>query len=315
MKTAAALQKILIWPVYSEADKQKILDLIEAGKKYFTLETDRGKLLTGRRVTAKGGKEFLGRIEFLTGEIREEGVLNTAKIINLLQADVLCLIEVEDRDTLDRFNSQVLKTKRYEHFMLIDGNDPRGIDVALMSRLPLRNMRTHVQDRDGNRKIFSRDCPEYEVILPDGRSLWVLPNHLKSQAFGNQAENNAKRKRQAERVAEILKQNFDLSKDLVVVAGDMNDTPGEALSPLLGLPGLHDVSIVLPEEERYTYIYRNQKNQIDYLLVSEPLRDALQNVSIERRGMHKVAGHLKTVTNEANAASDHAAIVAEFQLE
>ncbi|MBZ2186314.1 MAG: hypothetical protein K7J46_16505 [Bryobacter sp.] len=145
LEAAAAWQRVLIQPVYSEADKKMILDLIEAKKKYFTVETDRDKVLTGKRITAKGGKEFLGRIE--------------------------CLIEVENRDTLDRFNSQVLKTRRYENFMLIDGNAPRGIDVALPRRLPLRNMRTLVHDRGGSRKIFSRDCPEYEITLPEGRSL------------------------------------------------------------------------------------------------------------------------------------------------
>jgi len=100
-----------------------------------------------------------------------------------------------------------------------------------------------------------------------------------------------------------------------VVAGDKIDTPGDTLRPLLGLPGLHDVSSGLPEPERYTYLYRNQKNQIDYLLVFEPLRQTLRSVSIERRGMHKVAGRLSMVTNEANPASDHAAIVAEFNLQ
>ncbi len=315
LKAADALQKILIKTVYSAADKTKIVELIAAGKKYITVDADKGTWLTLVRVTAKGRGDFLVWIVCKAAEINEEGTKNTGKVIRLLEAEVLCLVEVEDRELLGRFNSQVLTTKKYEHYMLIDGNDDRGIDVALMSRLPIRNMRTHVHDRDGKREIFSRECPEYEVGLPDGRSLWVLPNHLKSQAFGSQAANDARRKRQSERIAEILGEIYDLQKDLVVVAGDLNDTPESApLAPLLGLEGLHDVAAVLPEDDRYTYIYRGKGNQIDYLLVSEPLREALQTVTMERRGMHKVEGHLSTVTNEATSASDHAAIVAEFAL-
>ncbi|MFO0284193.1 MAG: hypothetical protein ACK532_20025, partial [Acidobacteriota bacterium] len=85
-----------------------------------------------------------------------------------------------------------------------------------------------------------------------------------------------------------------------MVAGDKIDTPGDTLRPLLGLPGLHDVASGWPEPERSTYLYRNPTNQIDYLLGFEPLRQTLRSVSIERRGMHKVAGRLSMVTNEAN---------------
>src|SRR3546814_9536500 len=48
----------------------------------------------------------------------------------------------------------------YDHVMLIDGNDERGIDVGLLTRAayPIDAMPSHVDDRDtkGNR-IFIRD--------------------------------------------------------------------------------------------------------------------------------------------------------------
>jgi hypothetical protein len=41
---------------------------------------------------------------------------------------------------------------------------------------------------------------------------------------------------------------------------------------------------------------------------------ALAKMRIERRGMHRVPGHFSSVTGAADAASDHAAVVAEFNV-
>ena len=314
-KAAGQLKKILAKLNYTDSDKTKILDLIKQGKGFFTVEEDRGKLLSGNKVKAKGANDWFGRIAFVQAEVKKAATDNTGKVITALNADVLCTVEVESRDVLGHFNSQVLGTKRFAHHMVIDGNDPRGIDVGILSDLPLRNVRTHVDDMDGSSHVFSRDCAEYELVLPSGASIWMLCNHFKSQGFGPQAANNARRKKQAQRVAQILAENFDLAHDLVVVAGDLNDTPdSDPLSPLLALPELHNIIDTLPVDGRFTDVFGNQRSQIDYLLVSTPLKNALAGVTIERRGMVAVPGHFPSVTDDADAASDHAAVVAEFNL-
>jgi predicted extracellular nuclease len=151
------------------------------------------------------------------------------------------------------------------------------------------------------------------VVLDNGKSLWMLCNHFKSKGFGSQAANDARRKKQSERVAQILRENFDLTQDLVVVAGDLNDTPdSDPLLPLISAPNLHNIVDTLPEDERFTHIFGNEKNQIDYLLVSTPLKNALQSVTIERRGMFKFPQHFPSMTKTSQEASDHAAVVAEF---
>ena len=66
--------------------------------------------------------------------------------------------------------------------------------------------------------------------------------------------------------------------------------------------------------DRWTYHYKNQKSQIDYILASGPL-NALE-AGIERRGIFGVNGvqHFPSVTADTNAASDHAAVWADFDI-
>jgi endonuclease/exonuclease/phosphatase family metal-dependent hydrolase len=311
-KAAQQLKKILMKPTFTAADKAKILDLIEQGKGFFSVEEDHGKLLQGNHVKANGAGDFHAHIKFAKATVKNEATQNTGRVIKELNADILCTVEVESREALGDFNSQLLGSKRFDHHMLIDGNDLRGIDVGILSNLPLLNIRSHVDDVDGNSRVFSRDCVEYETILPSGESLWVLCNHFKSKGFGAPATNDARRKKQAQRVAEILT-NFDLAHDFVAVAGDLNDTPdSDPLSPLLGVANLQNIVAELPANEQFTHIFGNEKSQIDYLLVSTPLKNKLNSITIERRGMFRFPGHFQSVTSEGTAASDHAAVVAEF---
>jgi hypothetical protein len=101
--------------------------------------------------------------------------------------------------------------------MLIDANDPRGIDVGLFSKYPIKAIATHMFDKVGSTKIFSRDCLEVELETPSGQPLFLLINHFKSKGYDYDGTADAKRKRQATRVADILKEKYKLSQDWVVV--------------------------------------------------------------------------------------------------
>ena len=335
----AKLTELIEKPIYSDADKAAIRALLEQyqveskpGTRPFFINEVRGKLYSkpaGKpiRIDADGRGDWDGWVELEQDGIGSKAIENTARVIAALDADVLCLVEVENRTTLQRFLDKVVHqdgfvpaARRYEHNMLIVGNDERGINVALVSRFPIAGMRSHIDDKIGNSRIFSRDCPEYEVLLPAGRSLWILPNHLKSKGYGSPAANNARRERQAKQVRAILAERFDLARDFVVVAGDFNDTPDSApLQPLLTTPRLKDALDSLPAgSERWTY--RAPKHQIDYLLLSEPLSSRLTGVGIERRGLfHPTAfggkfPHFPEVTSDKDAASDHAAVFVDLEL-
>ncbi|HEX8691861.1 MAG TPA: endonuclease/exonuclease/phosphatase family protein [Longimicrobium sp.] len=309
-------------------DKEKILKLYHELKEWIEIAEVRGKLFDRNKtqVKADGVDDWGGFIDFKKERFTEEARANTARVIRTVNADICCLVEVESRPVLKHFCIDRLPKKGtfkdYRHLMLIDGNDPRGIDVALASRFPLLTLRSHVDDRSGNSSIFSRDCLEIEVDTPVG-AVWILLNHFKSKGYGAQATSDAKRKRQAERVAEILQTNFDLRKDRVIVVGDLNDTPdSKPLKPLLGVKHLHDVLALTFSDaaDRWTYHYKKNE-QIDFMLVSEPLRAALKDAGVERRGIFGVDkftnGQVQafdTVKRPKDAASDHGAVWADFEL-
>lgn len=317
------LEKLLGAATYTAPVKAEILKLAKDLSRYVEIREDRGKLFSGtgskRRVIASGRDSWDGAVEFLRAKISELARKSTADVVKALSADVLCAIEVEDRGTLAAFNSQLLGTKKFRYSMVIDGNDPRGIDVGVLSKFEIVRIVTHIFDRHASGYVFSRDCLEIELRLPDGRPLFFLCNHFKSQGYGDTASSNAKRLRQARRVVEILGK-FDLAKDLVVVAGDLNDKPGSApLAPLLAVPNLFDVlALQFPDAaDRWTYQYGSQLNQLDYLLVSKPLKTGFKTAAVERRGIHgieKLAGvkPFASVTSASTAASDHGAVAAEF---
>lgn len=321
-----ALDQLLRKETYTASIKTQIVDLYQELKFYVEIRENQGKLFTSssaKKVKASGSNDWNGEIEFRRAKFNDIGRNNTAKVIRSVKADVACIVEAENRPTLVAFNSQLLYSRKFSYVMSIDGNDPRGIDVGLYSEFPIGTITSHVYDGTSRSKIFSRDCPEYQVKLPGGKSLYVLCNHLKSKGYGSQVKNDQRRKKQAAQVAKIL-EKYDLKKDLVVVAGDMNDTPDRSpLKPLLGTANLFDVlKLQFPNDpdKRWTYYYKS-KDQIDYVLVSKPLKDAFQEAGVERRGIY----NLKKITNGAeksfssvthwtNAASDHGAVWAEFDV-
>jgi len=319
----ALLQIELGKKVYNKA---RIATLYSKLKRYVVLREDRGRLLSGSKVVAGSTGDWEGWIELKKETISIDAQENTIRALRALDADVVCVVEMDDRATLSDVGKHKLLTaaQRYRHAMLIEGNDARGIDVGVLSRYPIADLVSHVDDEDKAGPIFSRDCLEAKVSLPGGRDLFLLANHLKSQAYGSAQQNDAKRVRQARRITGILKSRYDLKKQYVVIAGDLNvdhrAKNATSIGPLLKHPELVDVLGTLGNDD-WTYSYRGKEQRLDYLLCSRALATRLQNVGIERRGMwnlKKITGGAQKPFPEVNgpttAASDHAGVYADFTL-
>jgi endonuclease/exonuclease/phosphatase family metal-dependent hydrolase len=265
-------------------------------------------------IVASGRSSLVGWVD-LTREDRDPRATSfTGRVIREVQADVLCVVEVEDRLTLDRFNKQVISEDGgcvYPFNLLIDGNDPREIDVGLLSKHEIISVRSHIADVDAQGVIFSRDCAEFEIVLPGGDRLWVLANHFKSKGYGSAQASSRKRWRQATRVAAIYEEAKARSP-FVAVVGDLNDTPDSwALAPLVRDTDLKDVS-EHPNWQGPKGTFGTGKaksSKIDYILLSPALWQRLENVGIERRGIYAPSLEIMWPgVDRTTAASDHGAI-------
>ena len=86
-------------------------------------------------VVAGGRSDWVGWFELRREDIYWKATSNTARVIDAVRPDILICVEVENRVTLDRFNGQALGAQfqfLYPHSMVVDGNDPRGIDVGIL---------------------------------------------------------------------------------------------------------------------------------------------------------------------------------------
>jgi len=331
----AELNNIVAQASYSDSDKKRLLALDEIyrfsnlnapANSYVLLNRVRGQLYSRSKtgvvsVVADGRADWTGWFDLRMGEVTWAATYNTGRVIAEVSPDILVCVEVESRPTLGRFNSQVLKAQfdhGYAYHMVLDGNDDRGIDVGILSRFPIRSIVSHVDDvtADGMR-IFSRDCPEYLIELPSGQSILVLPNHFKSKRGGDSESAQAKRKAQADRAHEIAVDGLERT-DLVLIAGDLNDTPHQPLFASLWQHGFEDIQShpSYPTDRPGTYATGTASNKIDYLLMSPHLRATLLNTGIERRGSYHPGTWepYDTVTKTSDEASDHHLIWADFDL-
>lgn len=337
-----SLTKLIEKPQYSQADKKKMLDIMKRNKglltvdksDYIRLRVIRGKFLKKPKsapveIIANGRNDWIGWFELVPDTIKETAIENTGRVIRDVKADVFCFVEVENRIALNHFNSTVIPKvngKEYDHVMLIDGNDNRGIDVGIMTRklFNIESIASHVDDSDANGLIFSRDCPEYKIVTHSGNTLLVLLNHFKSKGYGIQAENNKKRKRQAKRVRDIYEAHLNHGIQFIAIVGDLNDTPdSDPLTPLLrdgsSLIDIMDHSKFKGDQRLGTYGNGTKSDKIDYILMSPKLSDKVKEGGIERHGVWggkngTLFPHYPEIKQEKDAASDHAALWVDLDI-
>ncbi len=348
----AELNKLFERDSYSAADQARMLVLMEAlgilnrdEGPFVRLRRIRGQLIRrprdrslAREIVATGRDDWVGWLELKTEAVDETAMMLTARTIFDAGADVLAVVEAESRPTLQRFQrlfaDKLGLPETYRHLMLIDGNDDRGIDVALATRagFPIGRMQSHVDLRMPNgQPVFSRDCPVYEVGTPGGQALFVLPNHFKSKFGGNDPSSRAKRRAQAQAVADIYHRLVAQGATLIVVLGDLNDTPDSPdLAPLLAgtdlrdasdHPAFTDLEFLANNGNRGigTYGLGNDGDKIDYLLLSPALFAAMTGGGLFRKGAWPGSRPVRwdtypELTRPHRAASDHHLIWADFAI-
>lgn len=330
----AELNGIVAKDVYTPEDKERLIELSERYKFHVLnppknalvqLQKIRGKLFRKPQngpleVVADGRAAWTGWFELRREDVKWQATYNTGRVISERRPDILMVVEVENRPTLKRFCEQVLEAEfqfTYPHFMVIDGNDDRGIDVGIASRFPIVEIRSHVDDPGpGGGTVFSRDCPEFDIELSGARRIVVLPNHFKSKRNGDDQASLDRRQAQADRAHAIALTALARS-DLVVLGGDLNDTPDSVPLASVFTDGFADVSTHpnYPTDRPGTYGTGLKTQKLDYLIMSPQLQAKLHDVGIERRGSYHPTlwDHFDSV-DKTSEASDHHLVWADFNL-
>lgn len=132
--------------------------------------------------------------------------------------DVVVLPEIENLNILNRLNGH-LAAAGYQSVILLEGEDERGIDIGILSKLPLANEpRLHTAAI----KAKTRGILEATFTLPNSQRLTIFGVHFPSPHNPTQ-----------DRI-DSFKQLNDLGKkaaataDIVMAAGDFNVTAEES---------------------------------------------------------------------------------------
>lgn len=193
-----------------------------------------------------------------------------AKVVSQAQAPaMLAVVEVENPKALGALAQRLA----YPNFVITQGPDPRGIDVALLYR---------PKDLAGAAKVFHRQHvfhqtrPILEVAFqwPKEERLHVFVNHWPSQRSPTKARSLGARAL-ARRLREIRRQT---PRAHILALGDFNTLATELpwpLGELLSGPGPLLVDIGPPQGPPGTYFYPPSMswNHLDRILVSPSLVD------------------------------------------
>ena len=169
-----------------------------------------------------------------------------AKAIAELDADVLCLQEIESEQALKWYRDTYLKGQGYDHIATLDAGYYRGVEQSVLSRYPIAAVKNWTDEdisdmqalKKGGQDAGWSDCEDdqgqefqrsplmVDVSIPGrkGADPYVLTvivvHHKASRGFDCQRESEALQ------IVDLLEQRMEKEPELnAVVIGDFNATP------------------------------------------------------------------------------------------
>lgn len=233
--------------------------------------------------------------------------LEIARGIAQLDADLVCLEEVENQPALDAITRAL---PGYPTAVLGETGFAASVDVALVARWPARAVQRHreamLRRPDGSSTVFAREFLQVDLVLDldrEAAGVTVFCAHFRSQ----RNDDPGRRLAEAEGAREIILRYAEAAPErIVVLAGDLNDVPESAPLEALGRGG-RLVRAVDPRapERAHTYVFDGVTRAIDHVwfVAGAPARLVPESVS----------AHWQRFAREGFAGSDHAAITAEFE--
>jgi len=143
--------------------------------------------------------------------------------------DILILQEVENFAALEELQKRGLRNKGYKEIILIEGPDKRGIDVAILSKLPLIAAQSHTVElprkEDGSDAHPTRGILE-ATFKVGSKKLTVYANHWPSQS-----NPTANRVAAAQTLSDAAKA-ATARGEAVIALGDFNSLLAEINGPV-----------------------------------------------------------------------------------
>jgi predicted extracellular nuclease len=228
-------------------------------------------------------------------------------VIESFDPDVMILSEIEEASILDDLNDALGGV--YVERDISVGNDPRGVDIAAMSKFSFSKIVYHadvnftLQGTTNPTYRFARDAPEYHFTVGD-QEVVLIGVHFRSKGPPDDANKRLAEAQYVRALADsLVAQNENLA---VGILGDFNDLTGSPPFNAIaeGPPPLVDAAANVPEDDRWTFNFQGELELIDHVMLNPTLEGYLDPSSVQ-------IPHNGDVTN----AGDHAPIVATFNLE
>ncbi len=233
-----------------------------------------------------------------------DGVVKT---LAKLGGDVVFLEEVENQAVLDRIAaSPELAGFNYQTRLLVRGNDPRGVNIGLLSRIAVDRFLSHRTDRFTNMDQpttlhrFARDALEVHMTVR-GKPVTFIGVHFKAKV---QPDDPDQRLAEAQRSREIADELLKADEGAYVfILGDFNDYPGSA--PLVAVRDgrskleFRNAAESLPQEQQYSYTYSGNRQLIDHLFASPAAAARLNKDSV-------------VIVHDKGVPSDHDPVAATY---
>ncbi len=199
--------------------------------------------------------------------------------------DILFLQEIENKEVVERLRLNHLSDLGYQETLHQEGDDARGIDIAILTKLKIRGgvelEKTDFSESNPEKIADTREITGAQVQLPNGDTVNLFGVHMPGQHL----ENPEMRVEQIEHLAK-LQRTGRYNRNPSIAAGDFNiSAPEDKKSQLYEMIGKNwGVSHLMGCDDcEGTYYWRgeNQWSMFDAILVTQNLKKYVDTDSIK----------------------------------
>jgi endonuclease/exonuclease/phosphatase family metal-dependent hydrolase len=291
----------------------------------------------------EGIHKYAGKTWEHTEEFVQARINHFAELFKAENADVIFLQELASEDVIKR----IIDRCGIDYSYFLAKPDNHGIGNAILTKdkntkfssipcvSPLPVFVTGDIDTIGPRIWSRRDFVYAETTFND-KPLHLLCIHIKANFLMPEQSTDGVslpmetqitfadglirselfRASQSKRARLLIDEIFRNDQDAqIIVAGDFNGNPTSTIFRIIsgGIKELPDSLILtttlIPKEERYSAIFRDENHLIDHILVSKTLEQSIKSVKILNKNL---TDEKNTFPKPSRIESDHAPIILEI---